>query len=84
MKRLRWIPSVGEFYRCLRCSGELRRLHGVREWDRPYYLSQLSKFRHRVGPRRLERIVDWIVRNLLKVGMIRGDVVALDASFIRT
>jgi len=83
VKRLRQIPSDRELYRRLQCSGELRRLCGVKDWERPYHPSQLSRFRRRVGPRRLGRIVDRMVKRLIRGGVIRGEKVALDASFIR-
>ena len=83
VKRLRQIPSDRELYRRLQYSDELRGLCSLKDWERPYHPSQLSRFRHRVGPRWLERIVDRMVRRLLRGGVIRGEKMALDASFIR-
>ena len=43
----------------------------------------MSRFRTKVGPERLARIVDQTVEVLVKKGRIRGQVVALDSTFIK-
>jgi IS5 family transposase len=43
----------------------------------------LSRFRTKVGPERLARIVDQTVEVLVKKGRIKGEAIALDSTFIK-
>jgi transposase, IS5 family len=43
----------------------------------------LSRFRSKVGPERLSRIVDQAVEVLVKTGRIKGQALALDSTFIK-
>ena len=49
----------------------------------PYHPSQLSRFKKRVGARRLQRIMGKLLMELLKGGVINDETVVLDATFIK-
>ena len=82
-KRLRKIPSDRELYRRLWNDPLLRMICDIEEWEKPYHPSQLTRFRSRVGPERLERIITGLVEELIEGGIIRGETVAMDATFIK-
>jgi len=44
----------------------------IEEREKPYHPSQLTRFRTRVGPERLERIIAGLVEALIQGGLIRG------------
>jgi transposase len=54
-----------------------------KEHEKPYHPSQLTRFRQRVGPERLERIMETIVGRLRDAGVVKGDIVVCDATFIK-
>ena len=83
VKRLRQIPSDRELYRRLWSDEELRKICDIEDRERPYHPSQLSRFRSRVGPERLEGIVDILVEELVDCGIIACETVAMDATFIK-
>jgi len=83
VKRLRQIPSDRELYRRLRNDPTLRMICDIEEREKPCHPSQLTRFRSRVGPERLERIIAGLVEELIECGIIRGEKVAMDASFIK-
>jgi hypothetical protein len=60
-KRLRQIPSDRELYRRLWNDPTLRIICDIEEREKPYHPSQLTRFRTRVGPKRLERIIAGLV-----------------------
>jgi len=82
-KRLRQIPSDRELYRRLWNDPTLRMVCDIEEREKPYHPSQLTRFRTRVGPERLETIIASLVEELIQGGLIRGDTVAMDATFIK-
>jgi IS5 family transposase len=82
-KRLRQIPSDRELYRRLWNDPLLRMICDIEEKEKPYHPSQLTRFRTRVGPERLERIIVSLVEELIQGGLIRGETVAMDATFIK-
>ena len=82
-KRLRQIPSDRELYRRLWNDPTLRMICDIEEREKPYHPSQLTRFRTRVGPERLETIIASLVEELIQGGLIRGDTVAMDATFIK-
>ena len=55
-KRLRQILSDRELYRRLWNDPTLRMICDIEEREKPYHPSQLTRFRNRVGPERLETI----------------------------
>ena len=82
VKRLRQIPSDRELYRRLWDDPMLREICDIEDRERPYHPSQLTRFRRRVGPERLEGIVNDLVEELVEGGVIDGETVAMDATFI--
>lgn len=82
VKRLRQIPSDRELYRRLWSDEELREICDIEEEERPYHPSQLTRFRKRVGPERLEEIMNSLVEELVEGGVIQGETVSLDATFV--
>jgi len=83
VKRLRNIPSDRELYRRLWNDSELREICDIEDYEKPYHPSQLTRFRQRVGPERLGRIMNGIVDRLRDAGVIKGDIIACDATFIK-
>jgi transposase len=83
VKRFRNIPSDRQLYRRLWSDPELRELCDVEEHEKPYHPSQLTRFRQRVGPERLERIMETIVGRLRDAGVVKGEIVACDATFVK-
>ncbi len=82
-KRLRQIPSDRELYRRLWNDPLLRMICDIEEREKPYHPTQLTRFRTRVGPERLETIIAGLVEELIQGGLIRGETVAMDATFIK-
>jgi transposase len=70
-------------YRHLWSDPELRRLCDIEDYEKPYHPSQLTRFRQRVGPERLELVMETIVRRLGDAGVVKGEIVACDATFIK-
>ncbi len=60
----------------------LRMICDIEEREKPNHASQLTRFRIPVGPKRLERIIVSLVKGLIPGGLIRGETVAMDATFI--
>ncbi|MEM3828009.1 MAG: transposase [Conexivisphaerales archaeon] len=58
VKRVRGIPSDRELYRLLWRDPELRRLCDIEGYEKPYHPSQLSRFKQRIGPERLESLME--------------------------
>jgi len=83
VKRLRQIPSDRELYRRLWNDPRLREICDIEAREKPYHPSQLTRFRWRVGPERLERIMGRLVDELMDGGIISGETVAMDATFIK-
>jgi len=83
VKRFRNIPSDRELYRRLWSDPELRELCDIEEHEKPYHPSQMSRFRQRIGPERLERLMEELVGRLRNAGVVKGEIVACDATFIQ-
>jgi IS5 family transposase len=83
MKRLQQVPSDRELYRRLWNDSDLRMICDLEDEQKPYHPSQLTRFRNRIGTKRLERIMKKLVRKLLKAGVISGEIVVMDATFIK-
>lgn len=82
-KRLRQIPGDRELYRRLWNDPELREICDVEAEQKPYHPSQLTRFRKRVGPERLEKIMNMIIDELVEGKVIHGETVVMDATFIK-
>ena len=83
VKRVQQISSDRELYRRLWSDPDLRELCDLEEEQKPYHPSQLTRFRNRIGAKRLERIMKKMIRRLLKGGVISGETVVMDATFIK-
>ena len=83
MKRLQQIPSERELCRRLWKDDSLRELCDIEVEENPYHPSQLSRFKKRVGARRLQRIMNKLLKELFKGGLISGETVVLDATFVK-
>ncbi|MGA2681694.1 MAG: transposase [Candidatus Bathyarchaeia archaeon] len=82
VKRLQQIPSEREICRRLWKDENLRELCDIEAEENPYHPSQLSRFKKRVGNRRLQRIMDKLLKELLRGGVISGETVDSDATFV--
>jgi len=82
VKQLRRIPSDRELYRRLWNDEELRNICEIEESEKPYHPSQLTRFRSRVGPERLEDVMNSLLEELVEGGVINGENLALDATFV--
>ena len=83
VKRLRQIPSDRELYRRLWNDESLREICDIEDHAKPYHPSQLTRFRNKVGPERLEDIMNSLLEELVEGGIVRGETLALDATFIK-
>ena len=83
LRRLRHVPSDRMLVRQLWKDPRLRRLCDIETDEPPYGIAVLSRFRSKVGPERLMRIVDQAIDLLVKKGRIKGEIIALDSSFIK-
>ena len=83
VKQLRSIPSDLELYRRLWNDEDLRTICDVEEREKPYHPSQLTRFRNRVGPERLEAAMNSLIEELVEAGTVKGETLALDATFIK-
>jgi len=83
VKQLRNIPSDRELYRRLWNDEDLRMICDIEEHEKPYHPSQMTRFRNRVGPERLECIMTGLLKELVEGGIIKGETLALDATFIK-
>jgi len=83
VKRFRNIPRDRQLYRRLWSDPELRELCDIEGHEKPYHPSQLTRFRQRIGPERLERIMEAFVGRLRDAGVVKGRIVVCDATFIK-
>jgi transposase len=83
VKRVLQVPSERELCKRLWKDDNLRELCDLEAEQNPYDHSQLSRFKKRVGSRRLQRIMNNLVKKLLKCGVIDGETVVLDATFVK-
>src|SRR3990170_4861263 len=83
LRKLRHIPSDRMLVRQLWKDPRLKQICDIEADEPPYGIAVLSRFRSKVGPERLARIVDQAVEVLVKKGRIRGEALALDSTFIK-
>jgi transposase len=83
VKRLKHIPSDRMLVRQMWKDPRLKKICDIEAKEPPYGIAVLSRFRSKVGPERLARIVDQTVEALVKKGRIKGKAVALDSTFIK-
>jgi IS5 family transposase len=82
IERVQQVPSDKELHRRLWNDSELRAMCDVKAGEKPYHPSQLTRFRNRVGPERLERIMNRLIDELAEGGVVDGGNVVMDATFI--
>ncbi len=83
VKRVKQIPSDRELYRQLWYDQDLREVCDIEAEQKPYHPTQMTRFRNRARVERLERIMNCLVSELLKGGLIIGKIVVMDATFIK-
>jgi hypothetical protein len=83
VKRFGRVEYYEELYRLMMVDRELRELCDVKEWEKPYHPSILSRFRRRIGPEALEEIMAHAVKQLDQMKVLDARTVALDATFIK-
>ncbi|HUS78574.1 MAG TPA: transposase [Patescibacteria group bacterium] len=83
VKQLRHIPSDRELYRRLWNDEALREICDIEEREKPYHPSQLTRFRNHIGPERLEDIMASLLEELVEGGIVKGEALVLDATFIK-
>jgi len=82
VKRVGGVESYRELHRLLQVDETLRSLCDIKGEEKPYGRSTLTSFRQRVGPERLQRIMNRVVKQLEQMGVLEGEILALDATFI--
>jgi len=83
VKRLKHIPSDRMLVRQMWKDPRLKKICDIEADEQPYGIAVLSRFRTKVGPERLARIIDEAVNVLVQKGRIKGEVLALDSTFIK-
>ena len=83
LRRLRHVPSDRMLVRQLWKDQRLRRICDIEDCEPPYGIAVLSRFRRKVGPERLGRIVDHAVEVLVRKGRIKGETLVMDSTFIK-
>jgi len=83
VKRLKHIPSDRMLVRQMWKDPRLKKICDIEADQPPYGIAVLSRFRSKVGPERLSRIVDQTIGTLVKKGTIKGKAIALDSTFIK-
>lgn len=83
VKRLKHIPSDRMLVRQMWKDPRLKKICDIEAYEPPYGIAVLSRFRSKVGPERLAKIVDQTVEALVKKGRIKGEALALDSTFIK-
>jgi len=83
LRRLRHVPSDRMLVRQMWKDPRLRRICDIEENEPPYGIAVLSRFRSRVGPERLMRIVDHAIETLVEKRRIKGETLAMDSTFIK-
>jgi hypothetical protein len=83
LRRLRHIPSDRMLVRQLWKDPRLKQICDIEASEPPYGIAVLSRFRSKVGPERLSRIIDEAIGTLVKKRRIKGETLALDSTFIK-
>jgi len=73
VRRVKHIPSDRMLVRQMWKDPRLKKLCDIEADEPPYGIAVLSRFRSKVGPERLARIVDQAVEVLVKKGRIKGE-----------
>lgn len=83
LRRLKHVPSDRMLVRQMWKDPRLKRICDIEADEPPYGIAVLSRFRSKVGPERLMRIVDEAVEVLVKKGRIKGETLAMDSTFVK-
>jgi IS5 family transposase len=83
VKQLKHIPSDRMLVRQMWKDPRLKKVCDIEANETPYGIAVLSRFRSKVGPERLSRILDQAVEVLVKKGRIKSEALALDSTFIK-
>lgn len=83
VRRLKHIPSDRMLVRQMWKDPRLKKICDIEADEPPYGIAVLSRFRSKVGPERLAKIVDQTVEALVQKGRIKGEALALDSTFIK-
>jgi len=83
LRRLRHVPSDRMLVRQMWKDPRLRRICDIEENEPPYGIAVLSRFRKRVGPEKLMRVVDHAIETLVEKRRIKGETLAMDSTFIK-
>ena len=83
VKRLKHIPSDRMLVRQMWKDPRLKKICDIEANQQPYGIAVLSRFRSKVGPERLAKVIDQTVDMLVSKGRIKGEVLALDSTFIK-
>ena len=81
-KRAARIENYDELYGLLESEKDLRTLCDIKEGEKPYHPSILSRFRKRIGPEAFQLVMARCVKQLDRIGVLDARTVALDATFI--
>src|SRR4030042_527168 len=83
LRRWRRIPSDRMLVRQMWRDPRLKKICDIEADEPPYGIAVLSRFRAKVGPERLARVIDQAVEVLVAKGRIKGEALALDSTFIK-
>jgi transposase len=83
VKRVKHIPSDRMLVRQMWKDPRLKKICDIEANQPPYGIAVLSRFRSKIGPERLAKVVDQTVQLLVKNGRIKGQALALDSTFIK-
>jgi len=83
IKRLRRIESYAELYRLLETDDALRSLCIISEGEKPYHPSILLRFRRRIGPEGFQYLMNRLIKQLDRIGILDSETLVLDATFIK-
>ena len=83
LRRLKHIPSDRMLVRQLWKDPRLKAICDIEASQSPYGIAVLSRFRSRIGPERIARIIDDAIETLVNKGRIKGKTLALDSTFIK-
>ena len=72
IKRVKQIPSDRELYRRLWTNQDLREICDIEDYENPYHPSQLTRFRERVGVKKLEKIMNTLLDELIDNKVVSG------------
>jgi transposase len=82
LKRVAHTESYEELYRLLQNDRDLRMLCDIKDGEKPYHPSILSRFRKRIGPEAFQQVMAHCVKQLDQMNVLDARTVALDATFI--